>query len=500
MIWRGFGSDGAHGDESVQTSLLARAADLSPEQLVQLLIVDQQRQWQKGDRVHVEVFFQQYPWLKSCRDCAVDLVYGEFLLEAEADGPPNVGQYLERFPEFREELQQQFDVEGCLGESKARNSRDTTLLQCSAARQGAGAQPHEQPQGERQSRTFGDYDLLDVIATGGMGVVYKARQRRLNRLVALKMIRSGQFAEPEQVERFYTEAQAAANLQHPHIVAIHEVGEQAGQHFYSMDFVEGETLAEMIREHSLPPQRAAKYVKTIAATMQYAHDHGVLHRDLKPANVLVNEADEPLIADFGLAKQLDDQSHLTIEGRVMGTPSYMPPEQASGHIQDVGPTSDVYSIGAVLYELLTGRPPFQTANRFDTIQQVLRVEPVSPRLLNPSVPRDLETICLKCLQKDRARRYPTARELADDLDRFLADKPIAARPVGRSERLWRWCHRNPHLATAVGLAAICLLVPSCRFPGVICPPRQPWRPPSADWTRRAGRLTSCSRWWPKKRF
>ena len=445
------------GEEAVHDGLLAHAAELPPEQLVQLLIVEQQRRWRQGDRVRSEIFFERFPALKSHRDCAVNLVYAEFLLESDVAGPPRVADYLERFAEFREELQRQFEWEQGLGEEGRRGSPGTTLLRFSVAERGTEKRADEPPEGESHPRIFGDYELLEKIARGGMGIVYKARQRSLNRVVALKMIRPGRLGDPENVERFYTEAKAAANLQHPHIVAVHEIGEHEGQHFFSMDYVPGATLAEMVREHALPPHQAARYVKIIAETMQFAHAHGVLHRDLKPANVLVNESDEPLITDFGLAKQLEDQSHLTIEGLVLGTPSYMPPEQAAGRIQEVEPRSDVYSLGATLYELLTSRPPFRAANPYETIKQVCEVEPVSPRLLNPGVPRDLETICLKCLQKDKVRRYNSAQELADELARFLADEPILARPTSRLERTWRWCHRNPSLATAVGLAAIGLV-------------------------------------------
>ena len=306
-------------------------------------------------------------------------------------------------------------------------------------------------------KTFGEYEIIETIAKGGMGVVYKARQRKLNRVVALKMILAGQFADQTDVDRFYAEAQAAGNLDHKNIVGIHEVGECEGQHFFSMQYVEGQGLDALVRERPLAPRVAARYMRKVAAAMQHAHDQGILHRDLKPANVLVDQRDEPLITDFGLAKRADDQSQMTMAGTVMGTASYMPPEQASGDLDQISAQSDVYSLGATLYELLTGKPPFGAANVWETIKQVKESEAVAPRTLNPSVPADLETICLKCLQKEPARRYLTAQELVEELQRYLAGEPILARPVGPVERLWRWCRRNPRIAGSIAATFLILL-------------------------------------------
>jgi WD40 repeat protein/tRNA A-37 threonylcarbamoyl transferase component Bud32 len=309
-------------------------------------------------------------------------------------------------------------------------------------------------------RRFGDYELLEEIARGGMGVVYKARQVSLNRIVALKMILAGQLASETDVKRFYAEAQTAANLQHANIVAIHEVGQHAGQHYFSMDYVAGQSLAALTREHPLPPQQAAAYVRTVADAIHYAHGRGVLHRDLKPGNVLIDGAGQPRVTDFGLAKRFEASpgcqagEGLTATGAMLGTPSYMPPEQASSGRGAVGPASDVYSLGAVLYELVTGRPPFVGPTPLDTVLQVLTSDPVPPRQLQPKVPRNLEIICLRCLQKEPYKRFATAAELAEDLRRFLAGEPILSRPVGRLERGWRWCRRNPAVA---GLAAAVVL-------------------------------------------
>jgi tRNA A-37 threonylcarbamoyl transferase component Bud32/DNA-binding beta-propeller fold protein YncE len=296
--------------------------------------------------------------------------------------------------------------------------------------------------------------LLKEIARGGMGVVYKARQVRLNRIVALKMILAGQFASQAEVQRFHTEAESAAALDHPGIVPIFEVGEYGGHHFFSMGFVDGDSLAKRIADAPLAPRDAAALVQRISDAIQFAHDHGVIHRDLKPANVLLDKDGQPRVTDFGLAKKVKSDSNLTGTGQVLGTPSYMSPEQAAGRVSAIRETADVYSLGAILYAALTGRPPFQADNPLDTLMQALERDPVSPRQLNPSVPRDLETICLKCLEKDRRRRYASARALADDLGRFLDGRTILARPAGTLERITKWSRRRPASAALIGVSVL----------------------------------------------
>ncbi|MEY4567329.1 MAG: hypothetical protein RLY14_2299 [Planctomycetota bacterium] len=296
---------------------------------------------------------------------------------------------------------------------------------------------------------FGDYELLSEIARGGMGVVYKARQVNLNRLVALKMILAGQLASDEDVKRFYTEAEAAAALEHPGIVPIFEIGQHNEQHFFSMGFVDGGSLAEKIKNGPLPSKDAATYTKKVAEAIAYAHSKGVIHRDLKPANILLDRNDEPKVTDFGLARRTESNSDLTRTGAVMGTPSYMPPEQAAGRTDQVGPLADVYSLGAILYCLLTGGPPFQASNPLDTLMQVLKREPVSVTELNPTAHRDVETICHKCLQKEPTKRYGSAQELADDLNRYIREEPIQARAISRIERVWRWSKRNPVVSRSI---------------------------------------------------
>lgn len=309
-------------------------------------------------------------------------------------------------------------------------------------------------------RAFGDYELLAEVARGGMGVVYRARQRSLDRQVALKMVLSGPFASRVALERFRAEARVAASLQHVGIVAIHEAGEAEGQPYFTMDFVEGRNLADHLRDGPLPPARAARYIDQIARAVAYAHACGVLHRDLKPANILIDESDCPRITDFGLAKQLTASGHLsgspplTLTGQALGSPHYMAPELASAQNENIGTAADVYSLGAILYQLLTGRPPFAAGTVGETLHQVLHNEPPRPRVLDPSLPRDLETICLKCLEKEPARRYPSAAMVAEELERFLSGQPLLGRPISAAERGWRWCRRNPSLAALGGLAAL----------------------------------------------
>ena len=301
------------------------------------------------------------------------------------------------------------------------------------------------------------YEILGVLGRGGMGVVYKARQTALKRLVALKMILAGAHAGRDEVARFRTEAEAVARLQHPNIVQIHEIGEQDGLPFLALEYVDGGSLEGKLAGNPQNPGAAADLVQKLAQAMHTAHQAGVIHRDLKPANVLLTPDDTPKITDFGLAKQLDGSAAQTQSGAIMGTPSYMAPEQAAGRTREVGPATDVYALGAILYEMLTGRPPFKAETPTDTILQVIEEEPVSVVRLRARVPRDLETICLKCLQKDPKKRYPTAAELADDLGRFLRAEPIRARPVGPLERLARWCRRRPLVAALTAAVAVLLI-------------------------------------------
>ncbi len=322
---------------------------------------------------------------------------------------------------------------------------------------------------------LGDYELLGEVARGAMGIVFRARQASLDRVVALKVIRSGEFADPAEVRRFRAEAEAAATLDHPGIVSIYDVGEQRGVQFYAMRLVEGGSLAARMAEWTVPKaatRAAARERQTAAAVLaagvaravHHAHQRGILHRDLKPGNILVDAAGDPHVADFGLAKRVDGADRDTHSGAVVGTPAYMAPEQAAGR-RDLTTAADTYAVGAVLYELLTGRPPFVGPTVLDVLRRVETVPPAPPRVLNPAVSRDLETVCLKCLEKDPAARYPSAAALADDLDRWLAGEPVAARPVGALSRGWRWCRRNPVVA-GLSAAVLTLLVATAVGSGV----------------------------------
>ncbi len=283
-------------------------------------------------------------------------------------------------------------------------------------------------------REFGDYELLQELGRGGMGVVYKAYQKGLDRVIALKMILPGSVPNEDELKRFRTEAEAAARLQHPNIVAVHGVGEFEGQHFYSMEYIEGPSLAARLAHGALPGKVAARYVMILARALHYAHGHGILHRDLKPSNVLLDKYDQPHVTDFGLAKKLGD-SGLTQTGAILGTPSYMAPEQAAGKTKELGPAADVYGLGAVLYELLAGRPAFRAESPLDTIQKVIEEEPLPPSELNDKVDKDVETICLKCLQKDPRQRYASAEVLAEDLNRYVSGESIEASSFNVIDRL-----------------------------------------------------------------
>jgi serine/threonine-protein kinase len=300
------------------------------------------------------------------------------------------------------------------------------------------------------------YEIQAVLGRGAMGIVYKARQPGLKRIVALKMILSGDFAGEGEMRRFRAEAEVIGRLHHPNIVQIYEIGEDEGRPFFSMEFVDGTSLAKKIAATPQPPRDAARITQLLATALHSAHLKSIVHRDVKPANVLLAPDGTPKLTDFGLAKTLEEQSGQTHSGAILGTPSYMAPEQAEGRINDIGPHSDIYSLGAVLYELLTGRAPFKAASVFDTLNQVRTMEPVAPVQFAPTIPRDLETICLKCLQKDPRRRYESASALADDLGRFLAGETILARPISQPERLWRWCRRNPRVAVLSGLVVLAL--------------------------------------------
>jgi TolB-like protein/predicted Ser/Thr protein kinase/Tfp pilus assembly protein PilF len=357
---------------------------------------------------------------------------------------------------------------GCLLSAAFVDAGDASTVISTKADEGGSAENFEanaaaagdSKKAKRSAETLGevgDYELLEVVGRGGQGVVYRAHQKSLNRTVALKMISVGSWATEAHMKRFRREAEAAASLENPGIVPIYEVGERDGSCYFSMRFVEGGQLDEVVRRTPMSIRQAAELIAKVARTVHYAHEHGILHRDIKPGNILLDAKGEPLLTDFGLARLVEAESTVTRTKEVMGTPSYMAPEQAMGNNAAVSSATDVYGLGAVLYQLLTGHPPFAGGTTYETIKLVLDTEPRQPRLLNPKIDRDLSTICLKCLEKDPKRRYSSALSLAEDLERWLKHEPIRARQTGIFARGQKWVRRNPTsalLATSlVGLAA-----------------------------------------------
>lgn len=423
-------------------------------------LLDEQRgEWVRGKRVLVEHYLKGRPDIEENTEVLLDLIYGEVVLRREAGELPTPDEYVKRFPALAEPIRTQFEIDDALEGAMTMAADDTDRREYPPS-------PPNPPPG---------FELLDELGQGGMGVVYKARQPSLDRFVAIKMIRSGEFADPVERARFEAEARAVGRLSHPNIVQIFEVGEVDGRPYLVLEYVRGESLADALRGPPFAVNPAANLIATLARAIQHAHEAEIVHRDLKPANILIQKSDTksdqsslktilalatselcPKITDFGLAKRLDSDG-LTRTGDFLGTPSYASPEQAAGRT-DVGVATDVYSLGAILYHLITGRPPFLGDSPIETLDQVRFAEPVPPSRLRPTLPRDLETIVLKCLQKDPARRYASGAALADDLDRFRKGESILARPTSSIERGWKWARKRPAVATLIG--AIVLLVAS----------------------------------------
>jgi serine/threonine protein kinase/predicted Zn-dependent protease len=443
---------------------------------------DQRRRWQSGERVRVEAYLNEIPTLAGKSELVLDLIYNEIVLREECGEGPQFAEYEQRFPALAGEIRRLFEVHRALKEPStfSVNTNWRALLNEATASQAASLP------------SVPGYEILSELGHGGMGIVYKARHVQLHRVVALKMLALALTDHPERRARFFTEARLVAQLQHPNVVQVYEVGEHEGQPFFAMEFVDGGSLAAHMAGTPQEASVAATITRTLAHALHFAHQRGILHRDLKPANVLIADcglriADSkknapeapavsdtqsairnpqsaiPKISDFGLARRQDEDSGLTRTGDVLGTPSYMAPEQAAGQGKRVGPATDVYGLGAILYEMLTGRPPFRAESQMATLLQVMHDDPVPPSQLRGKTPRDLETICLKCLHKDPPRRYHSALELAEDLARFLEGRPVRARRVSVAERLVKWARRRPAVAALLLSSVAFLLAAAVTF-------------------------------------
>ena len=500
------------GERPNIAAALAIHASASPGELTTLLCADLAHRWSLDEHVSAEDYLQQFPNVLSAREHAIDLIYAEYLERERAGEASTSEQFASRFPGYADELRAQIEFHQALEESSSTvqesfgvttaepEQSDRTIPEVAGDLtldlHPANCERDEWQAAGLNGPQIQGYDILEEIGRGGMGVVFKARHRQLDRLVALKMLLEGPFSNPNHARRFLVEAKASARLQHPGIVQIHEVGQHEGRPFLAFEYIDGGTLAEHIRGRPIQPLAAAAIVESLARAVQFAHERSVVHRDLKPSNVMLQQVDSPAdrslpsatsksnqrqadsnndrdnpdaqllnrfqfkITDFGLAKFVEDHadqaSGATVAGDIMGTAAYMSPEQARGDSTKPSAASDIYSLGAILYELLTGRPPFVGTHPIEVLAQVVADDPVRPSQLVRRMPADLQTICLKCLEKNPVRRYGSALELAQELARFQANIPIIARHTSKFERAWRWCRRHP--ATAILLISIATLL------------------------------------------
>jgi serine/threonine-protein kinase len=429
---------------SAESALLTDA-----EEQLRLARAELDRRLRAGEPCRAEEFLANSPALASDPQRAVELIYAEFVIRAELGEHPSAEEWYARFPGWRVGLQSRFGQRGTIADVSTCGVSTAVATPDLSAASGAGI--------AGKSRQLGRYVILEELGRGGMGVVYKAHDPALGRFVALKMIRAGYLATSEEVERFHREARACARLDHPNIIEIHDIGQDEDQPYYTMTYVCGGSLAAAKERFRADPRAAATLVEKLARAVHHAHEKGIIHRDLKPSNILLDGQGEPHINDFGLVKLLDADAELTQTGQIVGTPAYMAPEQAQGEVGAVTGQADVWALGVILYELLTGRRPFPGQRNLEITQQVLTAEPPPPRAIEPRLDGSLQTIVLNCLKKEPAIRYKSAGALADDLGRWLRGEPIQPPREGWRQRLWRSVRKRPVLSVTALVLVLALL-------------------------------------------